>query len=321
MILNNFTQYMPFDFEAEMNITSRYNPKAKMRNNKAFRFWKRALIQRAMSVIDADLPDTWEGPIRDNFYYALFIIGFVAIYNDSKYGYIWQPASLSEQGVFYQPTKALIANPLFKTPVEKEIGKDCGILKLTPDYFGILDIVNYYAEKLASADKSINTSLMNAWGSKIAIATNKAAAETIKKVYDKMQDGENLVVTKDKPIIEDDTRSGKEAWNILDLQYSKDEYITDSLLADFQTILNNFDSEIGIPTLPYQQKKERMVTDEATMKTHDAIARSLTWIKTLDSCTKEIKRIFPDITLDFALHYDQSEENAPINDSGVNGNV
>ena len=303
-------RWMPFDFEKEMNITSRYNPKAKMRGNNSFRFWKRALLQRAMSTIDATLPENWKGPIRDNFFEYLFVAGYCAVYDDPEFGKAWQPCNLSGYGFFYQPTKAIITNPLFEGESKiLEIGKECGILKLTPDYCGVLDIVNYYAEQMASNHRSILTGLMNAWGSKIALAKNKAAAETIKKIYDKMSSGEPLVIAKDIKPVEDDTRSGTPSWNMLELQCKKDEYIIPEILTTAQTILNGFDAEIGIPTLPYQ-KKERMVSDEATMRTYDGQARSLTWINTLSDCADEINRIIPGIDLKFALHYSQDEENA-----------
>ena len=71
---------------------------------------------------------------------------------------------------------------------------------------------------------------------------------------------------------------------------------------DFQTILNNFDAEIGIPTVPYQ-KKERLVAEEATMRAYDGCARSLTWFNTLTTSIAEVKKLYPDINLNARLHY------------------
>ena len=82
----------------------------------------------------------------------------------------------------------------------------------------------------------------------------------------------------------------------------KNNYITTDLLQDFQTILNDFDREIGIPTIPYQ-KKERLVQSEAESTQIDAKARSIVWIDTLDSSIKEVKQLFPDIKLSAKLRY------------------
>ena len=64
------------------------------------------------------------------------------------------------------------------------------------------------------------------------------------------------------------------------IQDVKTNYIVTDLLRDFQTLINDFDTEIGIPTLPYE-KKERLVTDEAKSKAIDATSRSIVWYDTL----------------------------------------
>ena len=59
-----------------------------------------------------------------------------------------------------------------------------------------------------------------------------------------------------------------------------------------------------------------MVTDEATMRTFDAKARSLTWFNTLTTSIDDIKKIYPDITLSVKLHYDETEGTPQDNDGG-----
>ena len=72
------------------------------------------------------------------------------------------------------------------------------------------------------------------------------------------------------------------------------------------TILNQFDNEIGIPTVPYQ-KKERMVTSEADSKIIDATARSVVWRDCLVSCCKVINKMFG-VDLKPTLRYDPDKE-------------
>ena len=71
----------------------------------------------------------------------------------------------------------------------------------------------------------------------------------------------------------------------------KNSYITADLLRDWQTLLNAFDTEVGIPTLPYQ-KKERMVEDEANSRVIDSITRSTVWLNTLSESIKDINAMF-----------------------------
>lgn len=304
----NMFDYMPFNFEQEMLIDSHYKPSPKMRGNKAFRFWQRALFQRAMSIIDADLPANWAGTNRDFFYECLFKLGFVCVYYDKKFGLIFQPCSLQGQNIFYQPIKALVANPVYKKAKELKLGSEACLIKLTPDFVGIFDVVNYFAERLASLDGSIMVAIANSKFGKIALATNKASAEALKKVYDSIQSGEPFKVVSDKQFAANDRNSDKAPWNLLQLEGSKDTYILPDVLRDAQTILNAFDAEIGIPTLPYQ-KKERMVSEEASMRNFDGQARSLTWIKCLESSAEVCNSVLGEYLkkpLKFALHYEDA---------------
>lgn len=302
--------YMPLDFEQLNQIEAHYLPSPKMRHNKAFRFWQRSLFQRAISIIDADLPENWEGSNRDFFFECLFRLGYVVVYYDNRFGVVFQPCGLLGQNFYYQPRIAQVANPLYKSKGKNiKLGIDGGLIKLTPDFCGIYDIVNYYAEKLASMDGSINVAIANSRFPKIALATNKAMAETLKKLYDSVSNGEPFKVVSNKQIAPNDTQTKEAPWNLLELEGSKDKYILPDVLKDFQTILNGFDAEIGIPTLPYQ-KKERMVTDEATMRNKDGQARSLTWIKCLESSAKVVNEVLGDKLsrpIAFSLHYEEAD--------------
>lgn len=318
----NIAEYMPFNFEQEMLITSHYNPSPKMRNNKAFVYWCRSLFQRAMSIIDADLPENWEGTNRDFFFECLFKLGYVVVYYDKRFGVIFQPCSVYGQNIFFQPIKALVSNPLYKSKGKTiKLGTDGDIIKLTPDCFacgGIYETIAYYAEKLASLDGSENVAILNSKFPKIALASSKAGAEVLKKLYDSISEGEPFKVVSNKQVAPNDAQTKEAPWNLLQLEGKKDTYILPDILRDFQTIINNFDAEIGIPTLPYQ-KKERMVSDEASMRSFDGKARSLTWIKTLNSSAEVVNRVlapYLDKPIKFELHYDDEDGEAQ-NSEGV----
>ena len=143
-------------------------------------------------------------------------------------------------------------------------------------------------------------------------ARNKTASNALKKMLDLVNKGEPAVVY-DMKLLNDPTDKEMpfQQWQRDNL---KNSYLTTDQLADFQTLLNNFDAEVGIPSIPYQ-KKERMVTDEATMRTFDAKARSLTWFNTLVTSIDDIKKIYPDINLSVKLHYDETEGTPQDNDA------
>ena len=291
--------YMPLNYEYINVAAGTYNPSAvKAYNNKTFHFWERALFQRACSVLKFQLLDDWTGSVKDFFHFCLFRFGYVTIFDNAAYGMSFQPCTLSGYNFYYQPVKCLVANPMLN--LELEIGTECEILKLTPDYMGIWDIIWYYAEKLAYLDNSVNMSLINSKYGMMIGARSKSAAEALKKMYDRINKGEPAVFY-DKTLINDRKDTGP-LWETPDLPNAKENYLTHDLLQDFQTLINNFDAEIGIPSIPYQ-KKERMVTSEAESRTIDATSRSLVWYETLKSSIKKIKALYPDITLDVEMRY------------------
>ena len=298
--------YLPLNY-AELNlIEGSYQPSMiKSYNNRAFDFWVRSLFQRAASVIDFELPKEWAGPVRDFFLYALFARGYVAIFNSPEFGLSFQPCTLYGRDFYYQPTQAIITNPAIPESLRLDIGRECELLKLTPDYMGVFDIIFYYAEKLATLDNAINVSLINNKLAYLLAAKNKAAGQALKKILDKINAGEPAVVYDTKLLNDPDDKTVP--WQIFDRPNLKTSYITTEQLQDFQTILNSFDSEIGIPTIPYQ-KKERMVVSEAESRVIDGAARSIVWKETLESSIMQVKKLFPNIRLNATLRYADETE-------------
>ena len=182
------------NYEQLNMVDSSYIPSmVKTMNNKVFDFWVRSLFQRACSTIIINEPEQWNGQIRDFLYYCLFRFGFVAVFDRDEVGTVFQPCTLYGYNFYYQPTNALIVNPTLSQDLDLKIGEECQILKLTPDYLGIWDIITYYAEKLATLDSAINMSIINNKFAWIVGAKNKAAAEALKKLFDKINRGEPAV--------------------------------------------------------------------------------------------------------------------------------
>ena len=313
------SHYIPLNYEGLNLIEGTIFPSSvKNINNRSFWFWERALFQRACSaIITEEFPEDWEGTVKDFFYYCIFAQGWTCIFDRPEYGTIFNPGSLSERDIFYQPRYALITNPLINEKTNSsgglklEIGKECQILKLTPDFMGIWDIISYYAEKLSLLDNAINMSLINSKFSWILGARNKVAGNAIKKIMDKVNEGEPFVVYDLK--LTNDPTDKDTPFQFLDFGNVKDKYITSMQLQDMQTILNSFDCEIGIPTVPYQ-KKERMVASEAESKQMDATSRASVWVDCLNSSAKKVNKLYPNINLKFKLRFDP--EDKEVSDNG-----
>lgn len=247
--------YIPLNYH-NINVgAGTYNPSpVKAYNNHYFAYWIRALFQRATSVIDFTLPEDWSGSVKDFFLYCMYKYGYVAIFDHAEFGRLFQPCTLSGYDFYYQPTNAIIANPRFKQSLDLKIGTECGILKLTPDYIGIWDVLEYYAERFSTLDNAINMSLINCKTPYILGGKNKTATSALKKILDKVNAGEPAIVFDEKLMNDPNTKDTP--FQLLELLHDpKSAYLTTDQLMDFRTILDNFDAEIGIPTLPYQKKR------------------------------------------------------------------
>lgn len=282
------THYAPLNYHQINTIEGTYTPSmVKSFNNRVFQLWERALFQRAASVIDFNnLPESWQGSVKDFFIYCLYKYGYIGVFETRENGLIFQPGSLSGYDIYYQPVKFLVANPhLTIQENEFTIGENCELIKLTPDYMGVWDIITYYAEKLAVLDNAINMSLINNKYAFMLAAKNKQASEAFKKMLDKVNAGEPAVIYDMKLI--NDQQDKTEPWQFWSRDHMKENYLTTMQIDDFKSILNMFDKEVGIPTVPIE-KKERMITDEANSTVIDAISRSEIWLETLESSLKYV---------------------------------
>lgn len=283
--------YLPFNY-GQINIfNGSYNPSpVKIKNTKYFDYWVRSLFQRFTAVYELEIPEDWKGPVRDFLYYCLLKFGYVAVFDSPEFGISFQPCNISGVTFYYQPAIATISNPALKESLELKIGTDCELLKLTPDYIGLMDIIFRYAGELATLDNAINIALINSKFAWILGANSKSAADALKKAIDLVNKGEPAVVVDKKLMGQGVKPSEAEPWQHLDFEVKKNYILTD-LLTDFQTLLNNFDAEIGIPTMPYQ-KRERLVSSETQIRQFDGSARASVWLDTFNSSAELVNEMF-----------------------------
>lgn len=300
--------YTPLNYDKINAIAGHYSPAlVKSYNNMQFNYWERALYQRIASVIKVEgLPDEWTGSRRDFFFYCLLRFGFVGIFKDLTYGLAFQPGTLYGYDFYYQPTEFIVANP--KLNRRFKLGDEAELLKLSPDFRGCFDIIVYFAEKLASLDGAISQSIINSRFAYMIAAKNKASAEALKQIFDKINSGEPLAIF-DKSMVLPDDPSGNDPqpFQFLERTMSDKAYLTPLQLADMATVLENFDAEIGIPSTPNSNKKERMVVDEANMRKVDSTARATTWVECLNDCAGRVNKMFG-TDLNFYLRFDEVED-------------
>lgn len=254
-----------------------------VRNTALSRFFRKYLLQRAFSVYDWKMPDTWS---KDYFLYTLYCYGYIAIVNTDKYGVIPQMCGLRGLDVFYRPTNAVITNPLLRGIIEPRIGKECAIIKINPDYSGLSDLVGYYGDMLALCAESIGVNLLNSHLATIFFAENKPMAETFKKMYDSVSQGDPAVVV-DKSLVDD---NGKPKWATF-TQNAQQNFIADKVWEIMRKIQNAFDTEIGIPNAN-TEKRERMIIDEVNANNAETYSRAGMILEELKRGCAEARKMF-----------------------------
>ena len=248
------------------------------------RYFTKYLLQKAMSVFEWDLPETWN---KDYFLYVLYCWGYVAVVNTDKVGVIPQGCGLKGYDVFYAPTHAVIANPLLSGILEPRIGTQCELLKLQPDFSGILDLVGHYAEQMALASQSVSVNLLNSKLSYVFTAKTKALAESLKKMYDQIASGEPAVVIDSRL---KNAADGEETWKAFE-QNVGGNYIVTNLLADLRKIEAMFDTEIGIPNAN-TDKRERLIQDEVNANNIETYSKCAMWLENLQDACKRVNDMF-----------------------------
>ena len=265
------------------------------RNNMLFGYFRRYLLQEVFSIYKWNLPDNWD---PDYFLYTLFCRGYVCIIDTPEFGVIPQWGGLGGYNVFYRPAYAIIANPLFKRTIQADIGKDCAVIKLMPDYRSIMDLVDHYADKMALASETIEINLANSMVSTVFGAESKAEAQTLKKMFDKIRSGDPAVVV-GKKFFKDD---GTPTWQPFQANV-KNIYIVSDLLSDFRKIKEQFLTDIGTPNAN-TDKRERLITSEVESNTVETRTKVELWMESIQRGIRETKKLFGDIDLSVTYRYD-----------------
>ena len=301
---------MPYSYEFINLYNSAIHPSTvHCRNTALVNYHASYLFKKILSVFDfKGLPDEW----ADNYFkYILFGYGYLTVFNTERYGIIPQECGLSGFNVFYQPTEAIVANPLLPDVRQLKIGTDCELIKIQPDYHGVIDIVTTYADLLSLALETAGINLLNSKTSYIFFTDdNKATAESYKKMYDKLASGEPMAVVSKK--LRND-ENGEPNWDIWSQNVGQN-YITDRLLNDYKTIKDQFNTLIGIPNAN-TQKRERMIVSEVEANDIDTQALALIWLENMKLGIDKVNQMFGlNISVEYR-HKDLYERSEPDGDN------
>ena len=291
---------LPYSYMFENIVNASRNPSSThVADAFLTRYFRDRLLKRAMGVIKwNNVPDHWE----QNFMkYVLFVNGYFCVVETDKYGVIPLNCTLGGVGVMYQPTFCIVSNPRLRGIKQPIIHEDCELVKLNPDYHGIMDLVNFHAGKLALASESMD---MNLWNSKLAYvftARNKASAESFKKLFDKIMNGEPAVV-QDKNLLDDE---GKPSW-VAFSQNLGQNFIAPEIFELMKGLERDFDRDIGIPYA--DNKRERLLTREVSQAESERSVNIDQWVEELNRCLDKVNAMFGlDISVEKRYNTDDEE--------------
>lgn len=242
-----------------------------VKNTRLRNYFRKYLMQKAISVFKWNIPDEWD---KDYFLYTLYGMGFIAILDTDRYGVICQQCAPGGYNLYYRPSYVIVTNPLLPT-MTLDIDKNCVLVKLQPDYSSICDIVGYYADQMALASEAMGVNLVNTKSGIVFGAESKAQAEAYKKMFDNLSEGDPATVI-GKNLLNDD---GSPAWFPF-VASVKESYVTTDILSDMRKIEAMFDTDIGIPNAN-TDKRERLISDEVNANNVETATRCELWLETI----------------------------------------
>lgn len=263
---------------------SRQNPNLIHINNTwDYATYFRYFLQRAESLIIFEgMPKNWS---KNYIYPLLFLKGNFCVMNTVKFGVIPQHGSPYGFDVQYQPTNYIVTNPAFDASFNGDliIGEDCEIVRLTPDWCGIGDLINSYAQRVAMTLSNHDVASALAKFGFIFTAKNKSTAETFKVAFDNIMSGQLAVVINQGLY---DKETGKPLYEFFNNDIEKCYNVVKAALESVENLKHAFDMEIGIYTAP--DKKERMITDEVEETKNAVMSKCELWIETINECLEKV---------------------------------
>lgn len=259
--------------------------------NFSMEYWTRSLYQRLTALINIKgLPEGSEKQYAwdiDALKYALFFIGYMGVFESKKYGVVPQPGTIAGYGLQYQPTGFIVNTPYFQFGRPLRIGVECELIKLTPDYTGVFDIITKYASELKEIDTSIRSAARGSRFAYALIADSDKSARTMKAIREKIINGDDVII--DEKVVRNKADADQLPWYQFDRDL-KQNYILGELLEARRNTLVDFYREIGVRML--DDKKERMITGEVAAGNAETFIRSEVWAEALKTSLAKVNAMF-----------------------------
>ncbi len=233
--------------------------------------------------ISADIPVNYDY-IRESLIWTGKIGAF-----ECDYGIILYYPNMTGVNIYNQPTDVIYTLSGTGTSYERVIGTDTEIVYLFGlKRGGFADMISIYAEKLASADGTIDVNLINSRTPLIVEAENAQQKASAEKMYDDASRGKPLILLRR-------TADGRGA-NVYPAKLT-DHFIVDKVQDAKRTIMNEFLTTIGINNAN-TDKRERLNSDEVHSNDAELDANIALIKKCLSEQLPKVNAMFPALNLD-----------------------
>ena len=303
-----------FDIPSYYDFANAYNAQfspstVHVKNTQLTNYFIRYLYMRLLSVYKFEYPKNWYRPYLN---YNLFMRGHFAVFNTAEFGTVAQGGTRSGIGLYYQPTEYIVANPLLTSYQKLTIDRDCAIVRLNDDWFGLFDLISYYAEKMALVVEAFDMNIVNSKLGYVFFAKNKPLAESMKKLWDYLSNNPMVVVDKDMQATEDDMPS----WQTFQ-QDLKGNYLGEELLSNLYAIENRFNTRIGIPNIKYE-KNERLTANEVTANNVETQSLVSLWLENIKEGFDTANKMFgTDLSIEMRFDYDRADLESEADDAAA----
>ena len=227
----------------------------KMSNNTTFQKYFNQFMLLALNIFEwENLP---EGIETRHIEKPLIENGYSFFYNDTDFGYVCLPCTITGFNIYKEPTRIQINNQI----IHREMDIDDGVLILNNDLgTGVYPIIINYVSRLSEIETSINTNIYQQKFPFI-IECSKDNEYSVRQMMKNIHENEPYILVKKK----------------LDLMDIKVDdltvpYVADKLLDDKKKIENELLTLFGLNNVG--DKKERLIVDEANAN-NDYINRNV----------------------------------------------
>lgn len=260
-------------------------------------YWERSFFQRLRALYKIHgLPEAGPGQIGwdyDAFMYQLLRMGYAVVFNSKTYGIVVQPGSPTGFGLQFQPRGMMVQTPFFQFDRPLEIGRECAVIKLTPDYRGVWDIIEKYAVEMQQTEVAIRQAVVNSRFAYAAVAQNDKDKRTLETIFEQLENGKPAVVVNAqlrRPVLSKNTDA---QYQLPIMQFDRDlskNFILPELYEIRRGIIRDFYKELGIRVQP--DKKERLVVNESQSADAETYNRREVWKISLDESVKVCNNMY-----------------------------